>query len=267
MARNLRIQGVIPPLEPKLPQLLLALLLSLLVAAPALMGCAAGSASPPAPDQPAVVQPAADMDEARAAVEALWAGADGKAGHRLEGRSYAATFVHAGGAGCAVCHVPGADGTDGPGPRSWTPATSTCDECHESISAISEIRTTHGADYDGDGDSGEPLADELGGLLADLMVSIQASARSTGSPLCYHPQRYPHWMNDTDGDGHCSEDEARASNAYEIWTEPMLRASCNYQVVSRERGAWAHNFDYAAQLLIDSIEVLGGTVSRYARPG
>jgi hypothetical protein len=45
-----------------------------------------------------------------------------------------------------------------------------------------------------------------------------------------------------------------------------VKAAHNFQLSVKEPGAWAHNFDYAAQLLIDSIENLGGDVSPYVRP-
>ena len=37
-------------------------------------------------------------------------------------------------------------------------------------------------------------------------------------------------------------------------------------LILKEHGAWAHNTDYRAQLLIDSIEALGTDVSGYNRP-
>ena len=36
--------------------------------------------------------------------------------------------------------------------------------------------------------------------------------------------------------------------------------------VEKEPGAWAHNFDYVLQLVIDSIDDLGGSVGGYIRP-
>jgi hypothetical protein len=45
-----------------------------------------------------------------------------------------------------------------------------------------------------------------------------------------------------------------------------MKATHNFQISQKEPGAWAHNFDYMAQLLIDSIDDLGGDVSGYVRP-
>ena len=265
MARYLRTSEPSPP-EFALPQLRQVLLVFLLLALPGLTGCAAEGAAQAVAQAAPTPADQAEFEEIRAAAKQLIAGAKGQAGHPMEGKRYTGPFVHGAGPGCAVCHEHAADAADGTGPETWTPSRATCRPCHAQASNPDAIRTTHSADYDGDGDATEPLASELDALLADLMTAIQSSSRTTGSAICYHPERYPYWMKDTDSDGVCGDDEAGASNAYEIWTEPMLRASCNYQVVSRQRGAWAHNFDYAAQLIIDSIEVLGADVTRYARP-
>jgi hypothetical protein len=45
-----------------------------------------------------------------------------------------------------------------------------------------------------------------------------------------------------------------------------MKAAHNYQLVHKDHGSWAHNFDYAAQLLVDSIEASGGVVTTLKRP-
>jgi hypothetical protein len=45
-----------------------------------------------------------------------------------------------------------------------------------------------------------------------------------------------------------------------------MKAAHNFQIWVKEPGAWAHNTNYIAQLLIDSIEDLGGDVSSFKRP-
>ena len=40
-----------------------------------------------------------------------------------------------------------------------------------------------------------------------------------------------------------------------------MKAAYNYQLSRKEPGAWAHNFDYVAQLLFDSVADLGGSVT------
>ena len=45
-----------------------------------------------------------------------------------------------------------------------------------------------------------------------------------------------------------------------------MKAAHNYQLWHVDPGAWAHNFDYVAQLLYDSTEALGGAVMGMVRP-
>jgi len=46
----------------------------------------------------------------------------------------------------------------------------------------------------------------------------------------------------------------------------LLRAGFNYQYSQKDPGAFVHNPQYVIQFLIDSIEDLGGDVSKYTRP-
>ena len=50
------------------------------------------------------------------------------------------------------------------------------------------------------------------------------------------------------------------------WTDDTMIAAHHFQMFQKEHGAWAHNSDYMAQLLIDSMEALGTDVSGYNRP-
>jgi len=52
----------------------------------------------------------------------------------------------------------------------------------------------------------------------------------------------------------------------QIWTPALVKASYNYQLSRTEPGAWAHNFDYMAQPLYDSVADLGGSVVGLVRP-
>jgi hypothetical protein len=121
-------------------------------------------------------------------------------------------------------------------------------------------------DYDGDGDTSERLRDEIGDLAGALLSRMQEVAMLDGGGLCYDSHSYPYFFTDTDGDGSCSADEASYSNAFDAWTPELVAAAHNFQISRTEPGAWAHNFDYMAQLLIDSIEDLGGDVSGLVRP-
>ena len=183
-------------------------------------------------------------------------------GYEWDGMDYAGEHTgHTGGDACMNCHS--ANNTEHTFnlEDNWDQ----CNACHVSADELGDLRSGHADDYDGDGDASEPLADELGTLSDALMAAMVAQANAEGSPFCYSESAYPYFFND-DGDGTCSDDEAQYSNQYTGWSADVLRASFNWKLVSVEPGAWAHNFDYSAQLLIDSIDALGGDVSGYTRP-
>ena len=46
----------------------------------------------------------------------------------------------------------------------------------------------------------------------------------------------------------------------------MLKAAFNYQYTQKDPGKFVHNPKYVMQFIIDSIEDLGGDVSKYTRP-
>jgi hypothetical protein len=86
--------------------------------------------------------------------------------------------------------------------------------------------------------------------------------------LCYGRGVYPNFFKDADMDGKplCGAAEAVSSNAFVAWTPDLVKAAHNFQIAQTEPGPWAHNFDYMAQLLVDSIAAVGGDVSTLARP-
>ena len=78
---------------------------------------------------------------------------------------------------------------------------------------------------------------------------------------CYDPGAYPYFFKDTDSDGACSITERVASNAYATWTPALMKAAHNYQLWSKEPGAFAHNFNYMGELLYDSAEALSKQIA------
>jgi hypothetical protein len=141
----------------------------------------------------------------------------------------------------------------------------TCRVCHADANGDPQkIRLIRTVDYDGDGNATEPLAAEIDGLAARTLAAMQAVAPAPG--LCYTPDTYPYFFKDTNGDKNCSAAEAVASNGFAAWTAGLAKAAFNYQLSRKEPGAWAHNFDYMAQLLYDSTADLGGDVSKLRRP-
>jgi len=224
-------------------------------------------------------------------------------GYEYEGAAYAGKWTHTSMASCFSCHsrphtwfhVPdpvdwwdhssGADGSQcvvchDPAATDHTFDTQdlieVCQNCHFTYDAGADalvppatprdIRLTHTADYDGDGDAQEPLADELDTLASDLLDRIQTVAAAAGGPIAYDGETAPYYFHDTNGNGTADPSETVPGNAYSAWTEALVKAAHNHHLARRDRGAWVHNFSYTAQLLIDAIADLGGSVAAYVRP-
>jgi len=184
-------------------------------------------------------------------------GTNAKVGYEYDNKSYAGEWAFHG--RCVNCHDPvktnhtflpedNADCTNG---------------CH-SPTPIIDIRTQHTADYDGDSSSTEPLKDELKGY-AEALLSLMNSQ----SGLCYDEHAYPYFFIDGNSSGGvCDAGEAIFPNRFLAWTPALMKAAHNVQIFRKEPGAWAHNFDYVAQLLYDSLEDIGGSaaVSGFIRP-
>jgi predicted CXXCH cytochrome family protein len=183
-------------------------------------------------------------------------------GYEYTGQSYAGPLTHTGGTQCTSCHDPVASQHTFRVADSWA---SRCTICHADANGDpTRIRLRHPADYDGDGNTSEPLADEIAGMAGKLLAAMQVKAGG----LCYGPGAYPYFFKDSDGDGKplCSAAEAVASNAFAGWTADLVKAAHNYQITRTEPGAWAHNFDYVGQLLYDSTVALRGDAAGMIRP-
>lgn len=147
-----------------------------------------------------------------------------------------------------------------------------CAECHgEAVKeegGLQNIRVPEASawDYDGDGDVEEGMYYELQGLQEALMAAIQAYATDTaGAGIIYDAATYPYFLLDADGDGAPDKNDQGGNIGYNAWTARLLKAAYNYQVSSKDPGAFAHGNKYIVQLLYDSIEDLGGDVSALAR--
>jgi predicted CXXCH cytochrome family protein len=183
-------------------------------------------------------------------------------GYEYDGKTYVGPMTHVGGAQCTSCHDPVASHHTFKITDAWN---STCRSCHADANGDPKnIRLIRTVDYDGDGSNTEPLAAEIDGLAARTLAAMQAAAAAPG--LCYAEASYPYFFKDTNGDKSCSAAEAVSSNGFSPWTAGLAKAAFNYQLSRKEPGAWAHNFDYMAQLLYDSAADLGGDVSKLRRP-
>ena len=131
----------------------------------------------------------------------------------------------------------------------------TCIYCHNVVNGPRDIRRDTTTDYDGDGSSTEPLAEEIDTLHDKLLTAIQDYATSIVSePIMYDSHSYPYWFYDN-GVG------ATYSNQYRDWTPRLLMAAYNYQYIKKDPGGYAHNGNYILQLLYDGIADLGTKVA------
>ncbi len=128
---------------------------------------------------------------------------------------------------------------------------------------FSGIRPASTPDYDADGNKKESVENEIKGLEEALYAEIQKFAADRGMPIIYDSHSYPYFFNDTNGNGSIDPGEAIYPNAYKFPWARLLKAAYNYQVSLKEPHGFIHNSRYIAQLLVDSIEHLGGTVSKY----
>jgi predicted CXXCH cytochrome family protein len=180
-------------------------------------------------------------------------------GYEYDGKTYAGPLAHTGGTQCTSCHDPAGSHHTFQIADAWG---GQCKSCHADANGDPHnIRLRHLADYDGDGNTSEPLSAEIDGLAAKLLGAMQGVAA-----LCYDGNTYPYFFKDTNGDKQCAATETVSSNGFTAFTPALMKASFNFQLSRKEPGAWAHNFDYMAQLLYDGIADLGGSVTGLTRP-
>jgi len=139
-----------------------------------------------------------------------------------------------------------------------------CAACHKEVTdraSLHHIRVSK-ADYDGNGDAAEGIGQEVDHQRAKLLTAIQAYAKAVAKkPVVYDPEAYPYFFIDTNGDGITDKAEARFPNKYNAWTPRLLKAAYNYQFVTKDPGAFAHNPAYTLQILYDSLSDLGAKVT------
>ncbi len=181
-------------------------------------------------------------------------------GYEYEGKAYDYKFDHIDGyATCIDCHDS----------HSLEVKVEQCALCHEGAAKVEDLKNirmlSSKADYDGDGDVAEGMAFEIEGLQVNLFAQLQAYAKDkTGVSVIYDAAAYPYWFADAEGDGVIDQKDG-ANVAFSTWTARLLKAAYNYQVSIKDPGAFAHGNKYIVQLLIDSIEDLGGDVAKLER--
>jgi hypothetical protein len=162
-----------------------------------------------------------------------------KGGYEYDGKTYDTFFAHVDGfESCIGCH----------NQHTLELQVEACQECHSRVTSAEDFKDVRMAgslvDYDGDGDMEEGVFYELEGLRQILYQAIQKyAAEVAGTPIVYDVASYPYWFTD--------EEEG-----YSAWTPRLLKAAYNYQMATKDPGAYAHGGKYILQLLYDSIEDL-----------
>ena len=129
---------------------------------------------------------------------------------------------------------------------------------------FSGIRPAPTPDYNGNGDRTESIKSEIKGLEGALYAQIQVYAATViGKPVVYTSGAYPYFFNDLNGNGTVDPGEAIYPNLYASFDAKLLRAAYNYQMSKKDPNGYIHNSEYIAQLLVDSIEHIGGDTSAY----
>jgi hypothetical protein len=186
-------------------------------------------------------------------------GGDTLGAYQYEGKTYVGKNMHADEAGkmdkCADCHDV----------HALEPKVESCETCHDTTDPEA-IRETD-VDYDGDGDVTEGIKGEIDTLAEALYAEVSAYAETKSAlPLVYDSHSHPYFFVDADKNGEADKDDKGANVRYNSFTPRLLRAAFNYQYVQKDPGAFVHNPKYIVQILIDSIEDLGGDVTKYTRP-
>ena len=125
--------------------------------------------------------------------------------------------------------------------------------------SFEHIRPANIPDYDGDGNKSESMKSEIQGLEAALYAQMQAYGFAIGNPIVYNSHRYPYFFKDSNGNGLADPGD---TSRY-TFNANMLKAAYNYQMTLKEPHGFIHNARYVAQLLVDSIQDLGGNVAPY----
>jgi hypothetical protein len=211
-------------------------------------------------------------------------GTEVKGGFEFQGKKYAGQKLFANHNGlfdtCVECHM----GTKSPHkPYDFTgemhnvqkPNPQDCVYCHgQDVSQpnpgvnpetfqFSGIRPATIPDYDGDGNTKESSREEILGLEEALYAQIQTSAANAGTPIIYDGHSYPYFFKDLNANGMVDPGENIYPNLYLFTQKGLLKAAYNFQLSKKEPHGYIHNSRYIAQLLVDSIQHLGGDISSY----
>ena len=181
-------------------------------------------------------------------------GAQAKGGYQYDGKVYKGYYEHdEDSTTCRDCH----------NRHTVYTTVQACNLCHREVKNkkdFAKIRRSK-ADFDGDGDVKEGIAEEVKSLHGELLAAVQSyAAKVAGKPIGYDSHQYPYFFTDKDGNGTIDPGEANYGNRYKSWTPRLLKAAYNYQYVAKDPGAYTHNPAYVIQLLQDSLSDLSAKV-------
>lgn len=168
-------------------------------------------------------------------------------GYEYDGKTYDIKTQHVEGLNtCLGCHDQ----------HSLKVKVEKCSECHTDVKTVEDLQNVRepssAKDYNGNGDVKEGIAQEIKGLQAVLMTTIQAyGTEVAGASIAYDPAAYPYWFI-ADKDGKPALDKDGKTTSYNKWTARLLKAAYNYQVSVKDPGAFAHGGKYIIELLYDS---------------
>jgi hypothetical protein len=182
-----------------------------------------------------------------ATAAATWLGGYGRSGYQYDGLDYSGRFFHARPvASCNSCHEP----------HTLEVAFEPCLTCHEADSP-QDIRIARQS-YDGSGNTSVGIRSDIMSNSATLLAMIEDyTTKVVGAPVLYDGTRHPYFFADTNGDGGIDMVDGKPV-AYEAWTPRSLRTAFNWKLVTADPGNYAHNPQYALELLYDSIRDLSG---------
>ena len=171
-------------------------------------------------------------------------GSQAQGGYQYEGKMYAERYPHiVEFRTCNECHNAHTLQID----------PERCGTCHLGVRTADDfvnIRSSR-LDYDADGNISEGMAGEITTMEERLLISINRYIAETDG---VEPIVISRRVTNEAGDN------------YTTWTPRLMRAVYNYQYSTLDSGGYSHNPHYTLQLLYDSIDDLGGSLSGLIRP-
>ena len=214
---------------------------------------------------------------------AIFLGTEVQGGYEFPGKVYATRQPYTNHGGrfntCVECHMSSAVTEED---HAWTmrrhnvaePMKENCVPCHgEDISQpvkganpetfdFEKIRPGNIPDYDADGNITESLKDEIAGLEIALDQQIKTYVLTTAGTAILFNFDDAYYYKDLKGNGVLDASEIVSTNRYS-GDASWLKATYNLRVSRLAQHGFIHNARYVAQLLVDSIGSLGGSVARY----